>query len=243
LANGKTMTPTIHSGAGKRAQPQAGADPAPHYPNAAERLADGLVHGVGLAAAAAGGVALLVLAFVRHDGASLAAATGLYDLCLLAMLGCSAAYNLTHASAARPFLRRLDEAGIFLMIAGSYTPFTTQRFAGAWAWGMTALVWSVALAGVAGKLMFRKIPDWLWTLVYVAFGWIALIAIRPLVEGLPISALALLVAGGLVYTTGVLVFHNPRVPYRRAIWHGFVVVAAAVHFAAVCTGVVLAAPL
>jgi hemolysin III len=225
-------------------RPAPSGEPAePHYPNAAEWLADGVVHGVGIIAAAAGGIVLLVLALTSGGGGSLAVATGLYDLCLLAMLGCSAAYNLTRATAARPFLRRLDEAAIFLMIAGSYTPFTTQRFTGGWGPGMTALVWSVALAGVAGKLLFTRIPDWLWTLVYVAFGWIALVAIRPFVNGVPVSALVLLVAGGLLYTTGTLVFHNERLPFRRAIWHGFVVVAAGVHFAAVCTGVVLAAPL
>jgi hemolysin III len=215
----------------------------PHYPNAAEWLADGVVHGVGILAAAAGGIALIVLALTSGGGAGLVAATGLYDLCLLAMLGCSAAYNLSRAGAARPFLRRLDEAAIFLMIAGSYTPFTTQRFTGGWAFGMTALVWTTALAGVLGKLVFTRIPDWLWTLVYVAFGWFALIAIRPMIAGVPLFALALLVIGGLLYTSGTLVFHHPRLPYRRAIWHGFVVVAAGVHFAAICTGVVLAAPL
>lgn len=219
----------------------AGAEEA-HYPNAAEWLADGLVHGVGILAAAVGGIVLLVLAVTAHGGPGLALATGLYDLCLVAMLGCSAAYNLTRATAARPFLRRLDEAAIFLMIAGSYTPFTTQRFTGLWAPAMTAAVWTLALAGVAGKLAFTRVPDWLWTLAYVAFGWVALIAIRPLISGLPVSALALLVVGGLLYTTGTLVFHS-QLPFRRAIWHGFVVVAAGVHFAAICTGVVLAAPI
>jgi hemolysin III len=218
------------------------ANDAPHYPNAAEWLADGLVHGIGIIAAAAGGIVLLALAVTEHGGTGLALATGLYDLCLVAMLGCSAAYNLTHATAARPFLRRLDEAAIFLMIAGSYTPFTTQRFTGLWAPGMTALVWTVALSGVAGKLLFPRLPERLWTLVYVGFGWLSLIAIRPLVSGLPVSALVLLVVGGLIYTTGALVFHS-HLPYRRAIWHGFVVVAAGAHFAAICTGVVLAAPL
>jgi hemolysin III len=237
------MTPTFPRDPPSARAASAAVELDPHYPNAAEWLADGLVHGVGILAAAAGGVVLLVLALTSGGGAGVAVATGLYDLCLLAMLGCSAAYNLTHATAARPFLRRLDEAAIFLMIAGSYTPFTTQRFTGGWAIGMTALVWSTALAGVAGKLLFTRIPEWLWTLVYVAFGWMALIAIRPMVNGVPVSALTLLVLGGLLYTSGTLVFHHPRLPYRRAIWHGFVVVAAGIHFAAICTGVVLAAPL
>ena len=118
-----------------------------HYPNRAEKWADGLVHAFGIVAAVAGGVVLLVLTLTSHGGAGLAAATVLYALCLVTMLAFSAAYNLTHAHRARPFLRKLDEAGIFLMIAGSYTPFTTQRFTGVWAISMTLLVWSVALGG------------------------------------------------------------------------------------------------
>lgn len=211
-----------------------------HYPNAAEKWADLWVHAIGLVGAAIGG-GVLVAAAVASGRVGMATATGLYALTLVGMLSCSAAYNLTHASAARPFLHRLDEAGIFMMIAGCYTPFTTQRFTGAWATGMTALVWTLALGGVAAKLLLRKLPDRIWTAFYVAFGWVAVIAIRPLVTDVPTGALALLVVGGLVYTTGTLVFHS-RLPFRRAIWHGFVVSAAAIHYAAILTGVVLAAP-
>jgi hemolysin III len=215
---------------------------AAHYPSRAEKLADGWIHGVAIAAAAAGGAVLLALSIMVQGGSGLWIATGLYALCLLTMLSCSAAYNLTRSEKARPFLRRLDEAAIFVMIAGSYTPFTTQRFPGAWAWTMTTLVWTLALAGVTGKVLALKLPEKLWTQVYVAFGWVVLIAIVPLIRGVPLSALILLVTGGLLYTTGTLVLHNERIPFRRAIWHGFVVSAAGVHYAAICTGVVLAAP-
>ena len=211
-----------------------------HDPSAAEKLADWWVHAVGLTGAAIGGGVLLGLA-VASGRAGLATATGLYALTLVGMLSCSAAYNLARISPARPFLRRLDEAAIFLMIAGCYTPFTTQRFTGGWAIGMTALVWTMALGGVAAKLLVRKLPDQLWTLLYVAFGWVAVIAIRPMVMDVPTLALVLLVVGGLLYTTGTLVFHNHRLPFRRAIWHGFVVCGAAIHYAAIFTGVVLAA--
>jgi hemolysin III len=211
-----------------------------HYPSYAEKLADWWVHAVGLTGAAIGGAVLLALA-VATGQVGLATATGLYALTLVAMLAFSAVYNLTRISPARPFLRRLDEAGIFMMIAGCYTPFTTQRFHGGWAIGMTALVWTMALGGVAGKLLVRRLPDRLWTLLYVAFGWVAVIAIQPMVTGVPMTALLLLLAGGLLYTTGTVVFHNHRLPYRRAIWHGFVVCAAAIHYAAIYTGVVLAA--
>ncbi len=213
-----------------------------HYAHPGEKLADGLVHGLGLAAAGAGGVVLIALSVLSGGGAGLAAATGLYAVCLITMLACSAIYNLTKPTRARPFLRRLDEAAIFIMISGSYTPFTTQRLTGAWAIGMTALVWALAIGGAVGKLFLGRLPDWIWTLVYVGFGWVALIALRPLIQGVPVIALALLAAGGLIYTTGALIYHS-RVPYRRAIWHGFVVTAAAAHYAAICAGVVLARPL
>jgi len=213
-----------------------------HYPNLSEKWADGIVHGVGIVAAISGGSVLMTLSILHHGGAGLATATALYALCLIAMLAFSAVYNLTHASRARPFLRKLDEAGIFLMIAGSYTPFTTQRFDDHWAISMTALVWGVALAGVAGKLLTNRIPDKVWTGVYIAFGWLVVVAIKPMIQGVPMAALVLLIVGGLIYTTGALVYHS-RLPYRRAIWHTFVVTAAGVHFAAICTGVVLAAPL
>jgi hemolysin III len=213
-----------------------------HYANGGEKLADGLVHALGLTAAAAGGVVLIALSMLSGGGLGLAAATGLYAVCLITMLACSAVYNLTRPTRARPFLRRLDEAAIFIMIAGSYTPFTTQRLTGAWAIGMTALVWTLAIGGAVGKLFTTRLPDWVWTLVYVGFGWVALIALRPLIQGVPVIALALLAAGGLIYTTGALIYHS-RLPYRRAIWHGFVVTAAAAHYAAICAGVVLARPL
>jgi hemolysin III len=216
-------------------------DFAEHYANGGEKLADGLIHALGLTAAAAGGVVLITLS-VLTGGAALAVATGLYAVGLVTMLGCSAAYNLTRPTRARPFLRRLDEAAIFIMIAGSYTPFTTQRMTGAWSIGMTAAVWGLALAGAAGKVFSSRLPDWVWTVVYVAMGWVALIALRPLIQGVPVIALALLTAGGLIYTTGALIYHT-RVPYRRAIWHGFVVTAASAHYAAIWAGVVLAKPL
>ena len=151
----------------------------------------------------------------------------------------SAAYNLA-SPRRRPLLRRLDHAAIFLMIAGSYTPFTTQRLTGAWAWGMTAAVWTLALAGAAGKLFLPGLGKGFWVVLYLALGWVALIAVRPLLADVSILALALLAAGGLIYSLGVIVYLRKTLPFRRAIWHGFVTAAAATHFVAILTGVVLA---
>lgn len=214
-------------------------DMAEHYETRAEREADLWVHVIGLALAALGAVVLAGLAVV-YGGMSVMVATAIYALCLIAMLTCSTVYNLTHPCTVRPLLRRLDEAAIFVMIAGSYTPFTTQRFEGAWAVGFTALIWGIALAGVLAKLFAPRINDMFWSAVYVVFGWLVVLAIRPLIETVHPAALWLLVAGGLIYTAGVFVFINQKIRFRRAIWHGFVVAGAGTHWAAVLVGVVLA---
>jgi hemolysin III len=126
------------------------------------------------------------------------------------------------------------------MIAGSYTPFTTQRLTGAWAWGMTSAVWALALGAAAVKLFAPGFGRKFWVGVYLAIGWIAVIAVKPLLAGVSALALVLLLVGGLVYSLGVIVYLKRDLPFRRAIWHGFVTAAAATHFAAILTGVVLA---
>jgi hemolysin III len=210
-----------------------------HYPNALERAADSWIHFVAIGLAAAG-TAWLVWMAQTAGRQGLVIAAGLYGAALITMLAFSALYNLSRISPARPFLRRLDEAGIFLMIAGSYTPFTTQRLEGAWAVGMTSFVWSLAVAGIVGKLALPKVPERVWTALYVVFGWVAVLALQPLSHSLPLTALALLIAGGLVYTGGSLLFLHDRLPFRRAVWHGFVCAGAGLHFFAVTAGVVLA---
>jgi hemolysin III len=209
-----------------------------HYPNALERAADRWIHIVAIVLAAAGAVWLIGQA-VTTGRPGMVIAAALYGVALICMLVFSAIYNLSHVSSARPFLRRLDEAGIFLMIAGSYTPFTTQRLEGAWAVGMTALVWTIALVGIIGKLAFRKVSERAWTALYVVFGWVAVLALQPLSRNLSLAVLVLLVAGGLIYTLGSVVFLNHRLPFRRAVWHGFVCAGAGTHFAAIAAGVVL----
>ncbi|MEO8927556.1 MAG: hemolysin III family protein [Caulobacteraceae bacterium] len=209
-----------------------------HYPRPVERSADRWVHIAGLAAAGAGGITLMGLALWRgHLGQT--AAVGIYAACLVAMLLCSTLYNLA-GPRHRPVLRRLDHAAIFLMIGGSYTPFTTQCLTGAWAVWMTVAVWTLALLGAAGKLFLPGLSKGFWVVLYLAVGWLAAIAIKPLASTVSLAALVLLVAGGLVYSAGVLIYLRKSLPFRRAIWHGFVVAAAATHYAAILTGVVLA---
>ncbi len=212
-------------------------DPAPHYRRRSEKIADGWVHVVGLCAAGAGGLTLLGLSLLgRRLGE--AAAVGVYVACLVAMLVCSTVYNMAGPKH-RPILRRFDHAAIFLMIAGSYTPFTTQRLDGAWALWMTLAVWSLSLAGAFGKLFLPGLGKGFWVALYLAVGWLAIVAIKPFVATISLAALVLLVAGGVIYSLGVLIYLRRSLPFRRAIWHGFVVAAAMTHLAAILTGVVL----
>src|SRR5436190_3388542 len=155
------------------------------------------------------------------------------------MLGFSTAYNFA-GHRYRPALRRLDHAGIFLMIAGSYTPFTIHNLHGPWAWGMTAAIWSLATFGALGKMFWKSMDRRIGVAVYLALGWLVIVALKPMIDHVTWVALLLLLAGGVLYSTGVIFYVNKRLKFARAIWHGHVVAAAATHWAAVLLGVVLA---
>ncbi|MGE0740585.1 MAG: hemolysin III family protein [Hyphomonadaceae bacterium] len=210
-----------------------------HYPTRLEKLVDGWLHGVALMLFTfAVGVGLGLA--IWQGGLGMASAVAVYSVCVIAMIGCSMAYNLTENAKRKALLRRFDHAAIFLMIAGTYTPFTTIRFDGAWAISMTTIVWSLALLGAAGKLFLPDIGKRVWIAFYVALGWLSVAALGPMLEGVPLAGLILLAIGGALYSIGIPFYVWERLPFRRAIWHGFVIAAAGVHYAAVLTGVVFA---
>jgi hemolysin III len=211
--------------------------PPRHYPTPAAKCADLVVHVMGLTLALIGGIVLLTLA-VLGGRITQVVGVAIYAAGVVAMLAFSTAYNFAKPQH-RPTLRRLDHAGIFLMIAGSYTPFTIN-LPGAWGWGMTAAVWSIAGLGALGKLFLTGIDRKFWVAVYLVLGWLVIVALKPMIQNLAWYALALLVTGGVLYSTGVVFYVNKRLKFARAIWHGHVVAAAAAHWAAVLLGVVLA---
>lgn len=215
------------------------AYPPRHYPTAAAKCADLVVHIVGLTLALIGGSVLLTFA-IEARSISKVVGVSIYAAGLVAMLAFSTAYNFAKPQH-RPLLRRLDHAGIFLMIAGSYTPFTTHSLTGAWAWGMTAAVWSIAGLGALGKILLMHVDRRFWIGVYLALGWLVVVAMKPMLDSVTWVALLLLGVGGLLYTTGVIFYVNKRLKFYRAIWHGHVVAAAGAHWAAVLLGVVLTA--
>ena len=208
--------------------------PADEFPRhtAAERRADAAVHALGLTLGVAGCTVLVTAAPSRADLQHLVA-VGAYAAGLMAMLGCSALYNLTPEGARKRLFRRLDHAAIFLMIAGTYTPFALVLVGGRLGAGLLALVGTVAGGGAAVELLGLRRHDGLSVAAYLLLGWCVLPALGPLSAALPPFGLALLVAGGVLYSVGVVFHLWARLPYHNAVWHGFVLAAAACHYAAV----------
>ncbi|MBS7809697.1 PAQR family membrane homeostasis protein TrhA [Roseococcus pinisoli] len=202
---------------------------APVMGSAGARTADACIHVIGVTAALA---ACVALAAVMRGGFGVVP-VALYALGLVAMIGCSAAYNLAAEGRGKRLLRRLDHAAIFLMIAGTYSPVALLGIGGAWGWGLAAVVWVGALAGATLKLCRPEGFERLAIAAYLLLGWAGLVAIVPLVAALPGMDLALLGAGGLLYSLGVVAHVSKRLPYQNAIWHGFVLAAAACHFVVV----------
>jgi hemolysin III len=196
-----------------------------------DQMADRVVHVVGIGLGTAAAIALVVVTAIDGEAGDLVPIL-IYAIGLVAMLGCSAAYNVFNTSLRREWLRRFDHAAIFAMIAGTYTPFTT-RLAGDWASGLTAAIWAVAATGIVLKLLRPRHIEAISIVLYLALGWIGLVAVGPFRSALDARTLALLTLGGVIYTAGVVFHLWRRLPYQNAIWHGFVLVAASVHYVAV----------
>jgi hemolysin III len=195
-----------------------------------EIVADGVIHGLGVVFGLAGAAALVATALTAHLGFGERAAVVLYATALVLMLGVSAVYNLYPVSPRKWLLRRADHALIYLMIAGTYTPLVALVGSGIRAYLLLAVIWLVALVGIAVKLFLPGRFDRLSIALYLLLGWSGLLAYESVIAALQPTALWLLAIGGLLYSVGVL-FHVWRtLPFQNAIWHGFVLAATAFHY-------------
>ena len=203
-------------------------------PRSREELANVLTHGVGMVAALVAAAALIVFASIRGDvweivGVSTFATT------LVALYTASTLYHAARDPVVKARLKVLDHAAIYLLIAGTYTPFMIGELRGGWGWSLFGVIWGLAVVGIALKLIFIGRFRLLSTAVYVAMGWLVLVAVVPLVRALDPVTLAWMVAGGIAYTAGTPFYHNRRIRYAHAIWHVFVIAGSACHAVAVAT--------
>lgn len=197
-----------------------------------EELANTITHGAGALASLIAGVVLIVLAGLSGDVWQIIS-VAVFSISLVLLYSASTIYHGTPAGRTKDQLKILDHCAIFILIAGTYTPFTLISLRGTWGWSLFGIVWGLAIAGVILKLIFTTRYKLLSTLIYIAMGWIIVVAIVPLMQAVSPAVLAWLVAGGVAYTAGTLFYHQRRIPYAHAIWHVFVIAGSTSHVIAV----------
>ena len=199
----------------------------------AEEIANSISHGLGFVLAIASLPLLLAFSSERVSAINIVAMC-VFSATMMLLYGVSTLYHAVPHGRAKVWLNRCDHAAIYLFIAGSYTPFVLGVLRGGWGWSLFGVVWGCGLLGFSAKLMNRlKHPLWS-TGLYVAMGWVAVVAAAPLVARMPGAGLTLLIAGGLLYTAGAVVFmFDSRVRFAHFVWHLFVLSGSACHFFAV----------
>lgn len=198
---------------------------------------NGLTH---FFAAIAALIGLFILLFLGWDSLGKVLALTIYGISLVLLFAASAAYHMVRA---RPkvmeVLRKLDHAAIYLLIAGTYTPFCAILFEGFWKWGLLAIIWSLALIGIVVKIFIINAPRWLNAGIYILMGWLSIVAVGEMLRVLPLWALTWLLIGGIVYTLGAIVYITkfmnfwPGIFGFHEVWHIFVILGALAHFIAI----------
>ncbi|MAY26285.1 MAG: hemolysin III [Polycyclovorans sp.] len=194
-----------------------------------EEIAHGLTHGVGIVLAIAG-LCVLVTFSALYGTAVHVVASSIFGASMIVLYTASTLYHSLPMPETKRIMRVVDHASIYLLIAGTYTPFTLVTLEGAWGWSLFGVVWGLAIAGIIFKLFFTGRFDRLSVAIYVAMGWCGLVAIKPMMAALPTLGLWLLVAGGLAYTGGVIFYLLERMRYHHAIWHLFVMAGTTLHY-------------
>ena len=205
---------------------------ADHLVDLRDEIASALTHGLGAVAALAGGAVLITLAAIYGDGWQLGASI-VFGITLLLLYTASTLYHAIQHPVAKGRLKVFDHCAIYLLIAGTYTPFTLIGLRGPWGWGLFAAIWTLAIAGVVFKLFYTGRFKLLSTIIYIAMGWLVVVAIKPMLQSIDGWTLGWLFAGGLFYTLGTFFYHRESIRYSHAIWHLFVIGGSVCHFVAV----------
>lgn len=211
-----------------------------HYPQETfgprsipEELANSATHGLGLAASV-GAAIILVSAAARHGDAWQIAGCTIYAATLMAVYAASTLSHVFHEPALKHRLRMLDQACIYLLIVGTFTPISLTYFRSGWWWLLFGAMWTLALAGFISKLFFAHRVEGVAIGLYVALGWLPAMAVRPMLPLLPLGLMGWMLAGGVFYTIGTFFLtYDERVPYFHATWHLCVIAGSACHFIAI----------
>jgi len=197
-----------------------------------EELLNALTHGSGLGASLLG-FPLLLLVATRSGDPRQIIGCAVFAVTLVLLYAASTLYHALPVSPAKHTLRLLDHIAIYLLIAGTYTPFALGVLRGTWGWALLTLIWTLAAVGIFSKIHLGHRYPRISTAMYLGMGWLVIFAIRPLAAALPRAGLTWLIAGGLCYTAGVVFYVQDWRRYRHAIWHLFVLTGSACHYAAV----------
>lgn len=203
-----------------------------------DEIASALTHGLGAVAALAGGAVLITLAALYGDGWQLGASI-VFGVSLLLLYVASTLYHAIQHPVAKGRLKVFDHCAIYVLIAGTYTPFTLIGLRGPWGWGLFIAIWTLALAGVVFKLFYTGRFKLLSTVIYIAMGWLVVVAIKPMLASLDAWTLGWLLLGGVFYTLGTYFYHRESIRFSHAIWHLFVIAGSVCHYIAVTAQVLL----
>ena len=202
-----------------------------------EEIASALTHGLGAAAALAGGAVLITLAALYGDGWQLSAAI-VFGITLLLLYVASTLYHAIQHPVAKGRLKIFDHCAIYLLIAGTYTPFTLIGLRDTVGWWLFSIIWALAFFGVIFKLFYTGRFQLISTIVYIAMGWLIVVAAKPAMKALDPWTFGWLLGGGVAYTLGTFFYHRPKMPYSHAVWHMFVIAGSVCHYIAVMAQVV-----
>lgn len=194
-----------------------------------EQIVNAIIHGIGFILALAGTAVLVTCASFQGDACRIVSFS-IYGASLAFMMLNSTLYHAITDIPKQRILRILDHISIFLLIAGTYTPFTLVTLRGPWGWSLFGAVWAIAVFGIVLKLFFTGRLERLSLFLYAFMGWLVIIAIKPLISALPTGGLWLIASGGVIYTAGIIFYAVDKIPYNHAIWHLFVLAGAICHF-------------
>lgn len=197
-----------------------------------EEIANSVTHGIGVLVSIAGLVLLIVFSAL-YGNAWHVVSSSIYGSSMLLLYFASTLYHSLQGPRAKSFFRILDHSSIFILIAGTYTPFTLVSLNGPWGWSIFGVIWGLAVLGIIFKFFFINRFGVLSTVIYVLMGWMIVIAVKPVLEAVPYGGLVLLLSGGLCYTAGLVFYAWKKLKYAHSIWHLFVIGGSVLHYFAV----------